>query len=63
MTEWEARYKALAAGIEDPVLIENADKLVRVAIASVQSSASPFVTLEATVNVMLRTIQVLREKR
>lgn len=27
MNEWEAKYKALAAGVDDPKLVENAEKL------------------------------------
>ncbi len=32
MTEWEAKYQALAAGITDPAMIENAERLVAAAI-------------------------------
>jgi hypothetical protein len=32
INEWEAKYEALAAGIEDKTFIENAEKLVEAAI-------------------------------
>lgn len=32
MNEWEAKYKALAAGVKDPKLIENAELIVKDAI-------------------------------
>ncbi len=32
MDEWEVKYRALAAGITDPALIENAERLVTTAI-------------------------------
>lgn len=59
MNEWEAKYKALAAGIDDPELIANAEKLVRAAITLSQTSVMPF---GPTFEAMLRTVAVLREQ-
>lgn len=62
MNGWKAKYKALAAGIDDPTLIENAEKLVQAAISIVRSNFVPTMDLEQVVNSLLRTVQVLREK-
>jgi hypothetical protein len=59
MNEWEARYKALAAGITDEQLIANAEKLVSQSLLLSQGSILPF---ERVFNAMLHTVQVLREK-
>ena len=32
MNEWKAKYMALSAGIEDPSIIKNAEKIVEIAI-------------------------------
>lgn len=59
MDEWEAKYKALAAGIEDPKLIENAEKLVNISSYISVRTPLPFgIVLQS----MLHTIQVLRDK-
>jgi hypothetical protein len=59
MNEWEARYKALAAGITDEQLIANAEKIVSQALLLSQGSTLPF---ERVFNAMLHTVHVLREK-
>ena len=40
--EWEAKYNALAAGIEDPALIANAEQLVRAAAELATTAGLPF---------------------
>lgn len=50
MTEWEAKYKALLAGIRDEDYVRNAEALVETALNL--SVASP-VTFEQTVRAML----------
>jgi hypothetical protein len=57
MNEWEARYKALAAGIEDDNLIANAEKLVRQAENYSVSSTMPF---HVAFYSMLQAVHVLR---
>lgn len=57
MNEWEAKYKALAAGINDQQLIVNAEKLVEAALRQSVTSVERF---EIVFNAMLRTVQVLR---
>ena len=42
MTEWEAKYNALLAGISDTSLIDNAEKLVDIAVNVSSSSVLPF---------------------
>lgn len=58
MNEWEAKYRALLAGIEDQELIDNAEKLVEVAIKMSTSSILPF---EAALYSLLQTISILRK--
>lgn len=54
MNEWEAKYKALAAGIKDERLIANAEQLVRGAISISQGSGLP---LEQVLNEIIKGIQ------
>lgn len=42
MNVWEAKYKALLAGIEDEELIKNAEKLVSLAINMSNTSNKSF---------------------
>lgn len=42
MIEWEAKYKALAAGITDKSLIDNAEELVTTVVRVSAASACPF---------------------
>jgi hypothetical protein len=56
--EWEAKYHSIAAAIDDPKLIETAEKLVeaiqRVAIASSR------LTFDGAMHAMLTAVQVTR---
>lgn len=40
--DWEFKYKALAAGIKDPQIVENAERMVEVAARISSSSHIPF---------------------
>jgi len=59
MNEWEAKYKALLAGIENKEYVDNAELLVSKAI---DLSASSHVPFEDTLQAMLRVIGIFRDK-
>ena len=59
MNEWEARYKALLAGIDNKDYIDNAELLVSKAI---NLSASSHVSLEDALQAMLQVIGIFRDK-
>jgi len=42
MNEWEAKYRALLMGIDNPTYIENAEKLVRAAQNIAATTLQPF---------------------
>ena len=42
MNEWEAKYKALLMAIDNPIYIENAERMVKSAAALSASTAVPF---------------------
>ena len=42
MNEWQARYKALLAGISDQTIIANAERLIEIAIKMSRESALTF---------------------
>jgi len=42
MTEWEAKYRALAAGISNPEYIENAEQVVLQAYRLAATTVIPF---------------------
>jgi hypothetical protein len=56
--EWEVKYKALCAGIEDPELIKNAEKVMELAI---HIAATRAVSLEEVVDELLKVIRGLRK--
>lgn len=57
MNEWEAKYKALAVGIEDEALVEKAEAIVRRCVEIHHSTTQPF---EQVVEAMLDTLSTLR---
>jgi hypothetical protein len=61
MNEWEARYKALAAGIEDELLVKNAETLVNAAMKKAISLPVPTLrAFEVIFYAMLDSVQRLR---
>jgi hypothetical protein len=59
MNEWEAKYKALVVGIEDKTLIDNAEKLVDVAIKASCTSGYSF---DRILYALLDTMGLLRNQ-
>ena len=58
MNIWEAKYKALSAGISDKTLIDNAEKLVE---ASCRISAASMMAFDKVVYHMLSAVHSFRE--
>ncbi len=59
MNEWEAKYKALLAGIDNKDYVDNAELLVSKAI---DLSASSHVSFEDALRAMLQVIGIFRDK-
>lgn len=59
INEWEAKYKALAAGIQDKNLITNAEFLVRTALDLSSASPEPF---DVVFYGMLQVVGLLQPK-
>lgn len=57
MNEWEAKYQALLAGIDNPEYIKNAEKLVQSAIDLSATSGQPF---ESTFWAMLKVVGLVQ---
>ena len=51
MNEWEARYKALAAGITDPAMVANAERIVESATRIASYSGQTFEEIMFETNV------------
>jgi len=61
MNEWEAKYKALAAGITDPAMIANAERVVESAIRISTYTPQTFDEVFYALMQVIRTQQIKQD--